>query len=162
MASNRFLMVPEDSSAARMPLPGATMAVAILLSSVRFIERSSQNDSALACENSRFSGICRVNVRRRAKGDIGHSGARRLARARNPLIRVDGGTMDSGLALRAPGMTGEGACDRLRHLGVELALGVALGHVGGGQHLLELGGLPCGVELLEPLLAELGHGFHRR
>src|SRR5689334_3938787 len=61
-------MVPEDSSAARMPLPGATMAVAILFSSVRFIERSSQNDSALACENRRFSGNCRVNVGRRVKG----------------------------------------------------------------------------------------------
>src|SRR6185369_1306916 len=65
MASKRFLMVPEDSSAARMPLPGATMAVAILLSSVRFIERSSQNDSALACENRPLSGNCRDNVGRR-------------------------------------------------------------------------------------------------
>src|SRR5437868_5245756 len=37
MASNRFLMVPEDSSAARMPLPGVTMALAILLSSARFM-----------------------------------------------------------------------------------------------------------------------------
>src|SRR5262249_51285232 len=37
MASKRFLMVPEDSSAARMPRPGATMASAIRLSSVRFI-----------------------------------------------------------------------------------------------------------------------------
>src|SRR6185312_10974162 len=61
-------MVPEDSSAARIPLPGATMAVAILLSSVRFIERSSQNDSALACEVRPFSGNCRVNVGRRVKG----------------------------------------------------------------------------------------------
>src|SRR5689334_5599901 len=101
-------MVPEDSSAARMPLPGATIAVAILLSSVRFIERSSQNDSALARENRPFSGNCRVNVGRRVKGEAGHSGARPLARARNPLIRVDGGTMDSGLALRAP--RNDGAC----------------------------------------------------
>src|SRR5262245_32096764 len=33
-------MVPEDSSAARMPRPGATMASATLLSSARFIEGS--------------------------------------------------------------------------------------------------------------------------
>src|SRR4051795_1244005 len=62
-------MVPEDSSAARMPLPGATRAVAILFSSVRFIEMSSQNDSALAGENRPFSGKCRVNVRRRVRGE---------------------------------------------------------------------------------------------
>src|SRR5690348_6753887 len=37
MASKRFLIVPEDSSAARMPLPGATMALATLLSSARFM-----------------------------------------------------------------------------------------------------------------------------
>src|SRR6266545_5742507 len=35
--SKRFLMVPEDSSAARMPRPGATIASATLLSSARFI-----------------------------------------------------------------------------------------------------------------------------
>src|SRR5580700_9860001 len=42
MASKRFLIVPLDSSAARMPRPGATMASATLLSSVRFIARSSK------------------------------------------------------------------------------------------------------------------------
>src|SRR6266508_375245 len=41
MASKRFLMVPDDSSAARMPRPGATMASATLLSSARFITTSS-------------------------------------------------------------------------------------------------------------------------
>src|SRR2546429_7409664 len=41
MASNRFLMVPDDSSAARLPRPGATMASATLLSSARFITTSS-------------------------------------------------------------------------------------------------------------------------
>src|SRR5436305_1043780 len=40
MASKRFLMVPEDSSAARMPRPGATMALATLFSSARFIGAS--------------------------------------------------------------------------------------------------------------------------
>src|SRR5205807_5504092 len=39
IASNRFLMVLVDSSAARMPLPGATIARATLLSSARFILR---------------------------------------------------------------------------------------------------------------------------
>src|SRR3954447_14217678 len=38
IASKRFLIVPEDSSAARMPRPGATMASATRLSSVRFIK----------------------------------------------------------------------------------------------------------------------------
>src|SRR4249919_971202 len=37
MTSKRFLIVPEDSSAARMPLPGATMACATLFNSSRFI-----------------------------------------------------------------------------------------------------------------------------
>src|SRR5258708_33694873 len=40
MASKRFLMVPVDSSAARMPLPGAVMALATLLRSARFISPS--------------------------------------------------------------------------------------------------------------------------
>src|SRR6185312_8415095 len=40
MASKRFLMVPVDSSAARMPLPGAVMACATLFSSARFIAMS--------------------------------------------------------------------------------------------------------------------------
>src|ERR1700681_3930325 len=40
MASNRFLMVADDSSAARMPRPGATMATTTLLSSERFTEAS--------------------------------------------------------------------------------------------------------------------------
>src|SRR5215475_5030062 len=40
MASKRFLIVPEDSSAARMPLPGATMARATLFNSSRFIALS--------------------------------------------------------------------------------------------------------------------------
>src|SRR5689334_19904409 len=40
MASKRFLIVPEDSSAARMPRPGATMALAILFRSARFMDIS--------------------------------------------------------------------------------------------------------------------------
>src|SRR5215212_9571819 len=63
MASKRFLIVPEDSSAARMPLPGVTMARATLLRSARFIEVL-QKHHALAHQNRRFSGNCLENVRR--------------------------------------------------------------------------------------------------
>src|SRR5215467_8026298 len=41
MESKRFLIVPVDSSAARIPRPGATIAVATLFNSVRFIAFSS-------------------------------------------------------------------------------------------------------------------------
>ena len=41
MASKRFLIVPVDSSAARMPRPGATIASATLFNSARFIACSS-------------------------------------------------------------------------------------------------------------------------
>src|SRR5215467_13572563 len=41
MASKRFLIVPEDSSAAKMPRPGATIACATLFNSARFIGPSS-------------------------------------------------------------------------------------------------------------------------
>jgi hypothetical protein len=37
MASKRFLMVPLDSSAARMPLPLVTIAFAMASSSLRFM-----------------------------------------------------------------------------------------------------------------------------
>src|SRR5262245_977138 len=40
MASKRRLMVPDDSSAARMPRPGATIALATSLSAARFIASS--------------------------------------------------------------------------------------------------------------------------
>src|SRR5258705_2188279 len=63
MASKRFLIVPEDSSAARMPLPGVTMARATLLRSARFIEVL-QKHHAVAHQNRRFSGNCLENVRR--------------------------------------------------------------------------------------------------
>src|SRR5437763_17131338 len=67
MASKRFLIVPEDSSAARMPLPGVTMARATLLRSARFIEVL-QKHHALAHQNRRFSGNCPENVRRTGGG----------------------------------------------------------------------------------------------
>src|ERR1700693_1604732 len=54
MASNRFLMVPVDSSAARMPLPGATMAVAILFNASRSIALSSLVASLAALGRGRL------------------------------------------------------------------------------------------------------------
>src|SRR5437764_5042384 len=54
MVSKRFLMVPDDSSAARIPRPGATIALATLLSSVRFIEpllSSSPGDARLCFQD---------------------------------------------------------------------------------------------------------------
>src|SRR5262249_44122893 len=47
MASKRFFMGPEGSSAARMPRPGAPMATAVLLSSARFIAASSHCSSVI-------------------------------------------------------------------------------------------------------------------
>src|SRR5271168_3741578 len=54
MASKRFLMVLVDSSAARMPRPGATMAAATLFNSVRFIACSSIFDLDLVLEHDLF------------------------------------------------------------------------------------------------------------
>src|SRR5258708_33794651 len=48
-----------------------------------------------------------------------------------------------------------------RDFRVELALDVALGHLGWSQHLLDLARLTCGIEFLQPLLAKLGHRLHR-
>src|SRR5882724_7747606 len=64
MASKRFLMVPEDSSAANMPLPGVTMASATLLRSARFIELL-QRSPALHTKIDRSRAIAELNVRRR-------------------------------------------------------------------------------------------------
>src|SRR5947209_18568445 len=47
--------------------------------------------------------------------------------------------------------------DPLRNLRIELALGVALRHLGWRQHLLDLACLACGIEFFQPLPAELGH-----
>src|SRR5215471_19519114 len=41
MASKRFFIVPDDSSAAKIPRPGATIACATLFNSARFIGPSS-------------------------------------------------------------------------------------------------------------------------
>src|SRR5215470_5981583 len=47
MASKRFLIVPEDSSAARMPFPGATIFSAIVFRSVRFISKGPSSTHVL-------------------------------------------------------------------------------------------------------------------
>src|SRR5258708_20262647 len=49
------------------------------------------------------------------------------------------------------------SCD----FGIELALDVTLRHLGGGEDLFDLPGLTRGVELLQPLFANLGHCLHR-
>ena len=68
IASKRFLMVPEDSSAARMPRPGATMASATLLSSARFI--------VCLLMRSGFWPILAASARRWQSGMIGSASFR--------------------------------------------------------------------------------------
>src|ERR1700740_610007 len=121
MSSKRFLMVPEDSSAARRPLPGVTMARATLLRSARFI---------IAFSRARFG-----------------AGSRRIPASQNR--RFSGNSQES-LALKVFGaeesLARKSGC--LCDFRIKLALDVALGHLGGGQHLLDLAGLARGIELL--------------
>src|SRR4030081_2942312 len=82
MASKRFLIVPEDSSAASMPLPGATRARATLLRSARFIDASSRAlfpCRFLAGQNRRFSGDSQAAGagRGEAGGSLGSGGLSR-------------------------------------------------------------------------------------
>src|ERR1700733_781552 len=71
MASKRFLMVPDDSSAASRPLPGVTMAKATLLRSARFIGTSSGMCAVLAVKIDRSRAKEEFDVRRR--GDLGRA-----------------------------------------------------------------------------------------
>ena len=70
-------------------------------------------------------------------------------------------------ALGAPGLRlkkgreAKPAASTSRDFRIELALDVMPGHLGGGQHFLDLACLPGGIELLQPLFAELGHRLHR-
>src|SRR5579872_584006 len=66
MASKRFLIVPVDSSAARMPLPGATMATATWLRSARFIGNILRKVLGLAVKIDRSRAKEEVNVGERA------------------------------------------------------------------------------------------------
>src|ERR1700679_4125057 len=121
MASKRFLIVPVDSSAARMPLPGATMARATLLRSARFIDASSAST---------------VDLQAKLDG----------SRA-NPKITLRGKTCAGARRNSRPPGRRRRSCD----FRIKLALDVALGHLGGGQDLLDLAGLPRGIEFLQPL-----------
>src|ERR1700721_2845057 len=72
MASKRFLMGPDDSSAASRPLPGVTMAKATLLRSARFIGTSSGMCAVLAVKIDRSLAKEEFDVRRRG-GDLGRA-----------------------------------------------------------------------------------------
>src|SRR5579872_6266776 len=186
MASKRFLMVPDDSSAARRPLPGVTMATATLLRSVRFIRTSSGSCPLLAAKIDRSRAKEEVNVGRRKGGALAYPSPLRGPRRAKLALEVGereraGVGVQKRLLLPArprrywrPHLTvasrrppsprvprGRDKKRRSRHFRIELALGVAFGHLGGRQDLLDLARLACGVELLEPLLAQLGHRVHR-
>src|ERR1700681_4614612 len=110
MASKRFLIVPEDSSAASRPLPGATMARATLLRSARFIDASSESTVSL-----------------QVKVDGSQANSRKTQNANKTRAGAgEAGSLGSGRPSR--------------HFRIELALDVALRHLGGGQHLLDLAG----------------------
>src|SRR5882672_12826477 len=130
MASKRFLIVPDDSSAASMPLPGVTMASATLLRSARFIGASS-NALLLASQTRRFSGNSQQNCRENYQENSQEN------------LRGRGGEA----CLFGSGCL---SCD----FRIKLALAVALRHLGRRQHLLDLAGLTRGVEFLQPLFAQ--------
>src|SRR5258708_19531405 len=136
MASKRFLIVPEDSSAASMQLPGATMARATLLRSVRFIDASSRALCVLASQNRRFSGSSREKRPRK------HPSKRQVN-----AKKTCAGAGEAGGSFRR--------ARPLRDLRIEFALDVTLRHLGGGQHLLDLARLTGGIEFLPPPPAHL-------
>src|SRR6202041_3387331 len=112
MASKRFLIVPLDSSAARMPRPGATMASATLLSSVRFIARSSKCGSTAG-------PLCRTAGRGGSGGSFENLDARQhlalepfeegAARSRN----ISEAAGDAGEVERGHGVAAAGDADEL-------------------------------------------------
>src|SRR6516165_11128987 len=97
MESNRFLIVPLDSSAARMPLPGATsacaisssddvwMAISLLLGSLFSSHYPFGRPSLAGQRASR-----RAAARREERGEEGRAGRRRwrLKRAREAVTRL--------------------------------------------------------------------------
>src|SRR5665647_3424795 len=91
MASKRFLIVPEDSSAASRPLPGATMARATLLRSARFNDASFRA-VVLASQSSRFSGDSQENTsRKRVKKTRQEKRARKMCVGRGGRLAARSG-----------------------------------------------------------------------
>src|ERR1700682_5582746 len=80
MASKRFLIVPEDSSAASKPLPGATMARAIVLRSARFIDASSESTVSLQVKVDGSQANPRKTSKRKSKQENANKRARAPAR----------------------------------------------------------------------------------
>src|SRR5712664_42198 len=143
MASKRFLIVPEDSSAASMPLPGATMARATLLRSARFIDASFRALLSLQVKVDGSQAIPGKTSKKTPQKNIQVNAKKTCA-----------GAGEAGSSFRSARPS--------RDLRIELALDVTLCHLGGGQHLLDLARLTGGIEFLQPLLAEFRHRFHRR
>src|SRR5258706_13825345 len=67
MSSKRFLIVPEDSSAASRPLPGTTMVRAILLSSARFIDAFSESTVSLHVKVDGSQAIPKKTLKNKSK-----------------------------------------------------------------------------------------------
>src|SRR5216684_8029665 len=146
MSSKRFLIVPEDSSAASRPLPGATMAKAILLRSARFIDASSESTVSLQVK---VDGS-QANPQEYANKKIAIENANRKAPIRKR--QASAGAAEAG-SLRSGRLS--------RDFRIEFALDITLRHLGGGQHPLDLAGLTRGVEFLQPLFAKFRHRLHR-
>src|SRR3984957_7782404 len=110
MSSKRFLIVPDDSSAASRPLPGVTMALATLLSSARFMVACSEQREILAgrTKNVKLNGSQAITNETQEWHEV-NVGPPLPARKQLP-----------------PG-----------DLRIQLALDVTLRHLGGGQHFFD-------------------------
>src|SRR5712671_1256197 len=87
MSSKRFLIVPEDSSAASRPLPGVTMALATLLSSARFIVASSEQREILAVQTRRVLG--QFPMKRKKVGGEARAGLPARERLASGDLRIE-------------------------------------------------------------------------
>src|SRR5260370_24514445 len=135
MSSKRFLIVPEDWSAASRPLPGATMAKAILLRSARFIDASSESTVSLQVK---VDGS-QANPQEYANKKIAIENANRKAPIRKR--QASAGAAESG-SLRSGRLS--------RHFRIQFTLDITPRHLRGGQHLLVLPVLTLPVLFLPP------------
>src|SRR5580700_7666358 len=126
MASMRFLIVPVDSSAASRPLPDATMARATLLRSVRFIGASPENAISLSMR-------VKLDGSRATTKQTSQKNVQSKRSKSNDSRKCEGGG-EAGL----PGQQRPPS----RDFRIEFALDITLRHLGGGQHFLDLAGLP--------------------